>query len=138
MKNLLDLEPDSGSCTCMLHVLFLPLCKNGDSVIPVHVQFYDVRKGKMSIVFSHYKDELRVGMLSRSPPQTYMYRILPSKRPSPCKRSPPIFDDPMVRVYMRYTYKWLLRVNTHPRFLAREFQAPMGAYSGDYGIFNVQ
>ncbi len=26
--------------------------------------------------------------------------------------------------YMRYTYKWLLHVNAHPRFLAREFQAP--------------
>ncbi len=24
-------------------------------------------------------------------------------------------------------------VNTHPRFLTREFQAPMGAYSGQYG-----
>ncbi len=46
------------------------------------------------------------------------------------KCPPPFFDDPMVRVYMRYTYKWLLRVNAHPRFLAREFQAPMG---GDYG-----
>ncbi len=40
----------------------------------------------------------------------HMYRILPSKRP------PPFFDDPMVHVYMRYTYKWLLRVNAHPRF----------------------
>ncbi len=39
------------------------------------------------------------------------YRILPSKRPSPCKSPPPFFDDPMVRVYMRYTYKWLLCVN---------------------------
>ncbi len=49
------------------------------------------------------------------------YRILPSKCP------PPFFDDPMVRVYMRYTYKWLLHVNAHPRFLAHEFQALMGA-----------
>ncbi len=65
----------------------------------------------------------------------HTYLILPSKRPSPCKRPPPIFDDPMVCVYMRYTYKWLLRVNTHPYFLAREFQAPMGAYSGDYGTW---
>ncbi len=49
------------------------------------------------------------------------YRILPSKRP------PPFFDDPMVREYMCYTYKWLLRVNAHPRFLTCECQAPMGA-----------
>ncbi len=38
-----------------------------------------------------------------------MYRILSSKHPSPCKRTPPppIFDDPVVHVYMymRYTYK---------------------------------
>ncbi len=59
--------------------------------------------------------------------ETHVYRILPSKRPSPCKRPPPFFDDPMVRVYMRYTYKLLLHVNAHPCFLAREFQAPMGA-----------
>ncbi len=39
----------------------------------------------------------------------------------------------MVSVYMRYTYKWLLRVNAHPCVLARESQAPMGAYLGDYG-----
>ncbi len=43
--------------------------------------------------------------------RTCMYRILPSKRTSPCKRPPPFFDDPMVRVYIHYTYKWLLRVN---------------------------
>ncbi len=40
----------------------------------------------------------------------YMYRIVQSKRP------PPFFDDPMVRVYMRYTYKRLVRVNAHPVF----------------------
>ncbi len=40
----------------------------------------------------------------------------------------------MVCVYMRYVYKWLVHVNAHPRFLAREFQAPMGTYLGDYGI----
>ncbi len=34
--------------------------------------------------------------------------ILPSKRP------PPIFADPMVCVYMRYTYKWLVCVSAHP------------------------
>ncbi len=34
---------------------------------------------------------------------------------------------------MHYTYNWLLRVNTHPHFLAREFQAPTGTCSGDYG-----
>ncbi len=66
------------------------------------------------------------------PVHLYMYRILPSKCPSPCKRPPPFFYDPMVRVYMRYTYKWLLRVNAHPHLLARELQAPMGNYSGDY------
>ncbi len=45
---------------------------------------------------------------------------------------PPFFDDPMVCVHMRYTYEWLLRINAHP-VLAREFQAPMGDYSEDYG-----
>ncbi len=55
-----------------------------------------------------------------------MYRILPSKHPSPYKRPPPIFDDPMVCVYtgMRYTNKWLLRVSAHPRFLAVNFKRP--------------
>ncbi len=57
------------------------------------------------------------------------YRILPSKRPSSCKR-PPIFDDPMVRVYMRYTTSPCKRPSP---FIGREFQAPMGAYSGDCG-----
>ncbi len=57
------------------------------------------------------------------------YRILPSKHPSPCKRLPPFFDDPMVRVY-----KWLLHVNAQPHLLAREFHTPMGAYSEDYGM----
>ncbi len=57
----------------------------------------------------------------------HAYRILPSKHPSPCKRPPPFFDDPIVHVHMRCTYKWLLHVNAHPRFLVREFQAPMGA-----------
>ncbi len=47
-----------------------------------------------------------------------MYRGLPSKRPSPCKHPPPIFDDPIVRVYMYmlYTCKWLLCVSAHPFF----------------------
>ncbi len=45
-----------------------------------------------------------------------MYLILPSKRPSPCKCLPPIFDDPTVCVRMRCTYKWLLRVSAHPVF----------------------
>ncbi len=53
----------------------------------------------------------------------HMYRNCPSKRPCPCKHSPPIFDDSMVHVYIRYTYKWLLRVSTH---LTREVQALMG------------
>ncbi len=39
---------------------------------------------------------------------------LPSKCPSPCKR--PIVDDPMVHMYIRYTYKWLLCVSAHPCF----------------------
>ncbi len=34
-----------------------------------------------------------------------MYSDFPSKRP------PPISDDPMVHVYMHYTYKWLLHVS---------------------------
>ncbi len=56
------------------------------------------------------------------------YCILPSKHP------PPIFDESMVCVYMyiHYTYKWLPRVSSHPRFLAREFQVPMCAYLEDY------
>ncbi len=37
-------------------------------------------------------------------------------------------------LYIRYAYKWLVRVSTHPRFLACELQAPMGAYSGEYGM----
>ncbi len=48
-----------------------------------------------------------------------------------CKCPPPIFDDPMVCVCIRHLYKWLLRVSTHPRFLAGEFQAPMGAFLGE-------
>ncbi len=67
-----------------------------------------------------------------------MYRILPSKRLSLCKRPPPFFHDPMVCVYMRYTYKWLLRVNAHPLFLAREFQASIGTYSEDYGTSDAK
>ncbi len=30
-------------------------------------------------------------------------------------------------------YKWLLRVSAHLRLLARELQAPMGAYLGEHG-----
>ncbi len=45
-----------------------------------------------------------------------VYRILPSKRP------PPFFDAPMIRAYNA-----LYQVNARPRFLAREFQAPVGA-----------
>ncbi len=48
----------------------------------------------------------------------YQDRILSNKRSSPYKRSPS-YDDPM-----RYTYKWLLRVNAHPRFLAVNFKRP--------------
>ncbi len=33
-----------------------------------------------------------------------------------CKRPPPLFDDPMVHIYMRYTYKWHVCVSAHPRF----------------------
>ncbi len=55
------------------------------------------------------------------------YHILPSKRP------PPFFDDPMVRVYMQMDSP----CKRPPRFLACEFQAPMGAYSGDYGKYNA-
>ncbi len=62
---------------------------------------------------------------------TCNYCILSSKRPSPCKHPPP-FDDPMVDVYMRYAYKWLVCVSAHPRVLARQFQASMGAYSREY------
>ncbi len=45
-----------------------------------------------------------------------------------CKCPPPIFDNPMVCVCIRHMYKWLLRVSTHPRFLAGEFKLP-GALS---------
>ncbi len=30
----------------------------------------------------------------------------------------------MVHVYVRYTYKWLLRVNAHPRFWPVNFKRP--------------
>ncbi len=47
----------------------------------------------------------------------YMYCILSSERPSPCiSAHPPLFDDPMVHVYVRYTYKWLVCVSAHPVF----------------------
>ncbi len=38
-------------------------------------------------------------------------------------------------VCMSFVYKWLLCASTHPRFLAREFQASMGTYMylGDFG-----
>ncbi len=56
------------------------------------------------------------------------YRSVPSKHPSPCKHPPPIIDDPMVSAYV-YVYKCLLHNYKHSLpFLAREFQAPMGAY----------
>ncbi len=45
----------------------------------------------------------------------------------------PLFDDSMVHVYLCYTYKWLVCVSAYPRFLARQFQATMGAYSREYG-----
>ncbi len=50
----------------------------------------------------------------------YTYRNLLSKRP------PPIFDDPMLHIYIhvRYTYKWLLRVSAHPRFWPVNFKYP--------------
>ncbi len=89
--------------------------------------------------------------------EQYRYRSVTSKSPSLCKCPPPsfddptprvyllytykwllrvsahpLFDDPMARVYLLYTYKWLLRVNAHPCFLACEFQAPMGTYSGNH------
>ncbi len=32
-----------------------------------------------------------------------------------------------------HIYRWLLCVSAHPQFLAHEFQAPMGAYSEQYG-----
>ncbi len=60
------------------------------------------------------------------------YSKLPSKCPSPCKRPPLIFDDPVVHKCKCYVHKWLLSVSAQPRFLVREFQVPMGAYSGDY------
>ncbi len=43
---------------------------------------------------------------------------------------PPIFVDPMVHVYICYTYRLLLRVSTHPPILGCEFQMPMGSYLG--------
>ncbi len=60
----------------------------------------------------------------------HVYRSVPSKRPS--LLSTPHFVDPTVGVYMRYTYKWLVRVCVRPppRFLACEIQAPVCTYSG--------
>ncbi len=43
---------------------------------------------------------------------------------SPCKRPPPLFDDPVVHVYLRYTYKWLVYVRAHPRFWPVNFKRP--------------
>ncbi len=57
---------------------------------------------------------------------SHIYRILLSKRPSPCKRPRPLFDDPMVHVYMRYTYQWLVCISAHPRFFGPSISSAHG------------
>ncbi len=57
-----------------------------------------------------------------------------------CVSAHPIFDDPMVHVYMYIRYvlhvhEWFLRVSAHPRFWPINFQVPMGAYSAEYGMY---
>ncbi len=44
-----------------------------------------------------------------------------------------MFDDPMVHMYMYMLYIQMACLCKHPPpFLARQFQAPMGAYSREY------
>ncbi len=62
------------------------------------------------------------------------YRILSSKLPSPCKHPPPLFDDPMVHEYMYALYIQIACLcKRPPPFFGCQFQAPMGAYSREYG-----
>ncbi len=71
-----------------------------------------------------YNTSLTVASLYITHSPKIHYCILLSKRPSPCKCPPPLFDDPMVHVYMRYAYKWLVRVSPHPRFWPVNFKRP--------------
>ncbi len=48
----------------------------------------------------------------------YVYRSLPSKHP------PHIFEAPIVRMDIRYTYKWVLHVSTHPVSWPVNFKCP--------------
>ncbi len=48
------------------------------------------------------------------------YRNVPSKWPFPC--------------VIRYMNRWLLCVSANPRFLAHEFQMPMGFFLGHYKL----
>ncbi len=63
---------------------------------------------------------------------THRKIFLPSKHSYPCKHPPTIFDDPMDRAYTLCVI-WLIHVSAYPRFLSRKLQAPMAAYSRDYG-----
>ncbi len=56
------------------------------------------------------------------------YRILSSKRPSPCKRPPWPYGVIHIMTCL---------CKHPPQFLARQFQVPMGAYSREYSTTNT-
>ncbi len=91
-----------GMCICLVGLLLLiepSFCSTAHYQLHVHVHVQVV------LILVH------VGAYIM-----YVPIHLPSKYPSPCKHPPPIFDDPMVHMYIRYTYKLLLCVSTHPCF----------------------
>ncbi len=77
------------------------------------------------LVLTSVKD---CGLHTHSSPVHATVRVLPSKRPSPYNRPPPIFDDPMVSVYtcvcVIRTNGFSVYVSAHPRFLAVNFKRP--------------
>ncbi len=56
----------------------------------------------------------------------YNYRICLNKCPSLYKHPLPLFDDPIVHVYVRYTYKRLVCVSAHPRFFSLSISSAHG------------
>ncbi len=64
------------------------------------------------------------------------YGSLLSKCPFLCKRPSHFWWSYGLHVYIHYTYVWILCVSAHPLFLAREFQAPMGAYLWEYSTWS--